>query len=152
MRGITAAALLAVALACVAAPAGARSDSCKGTLVESQPMKGDKGKKIGELDVYYDSATGKNCAKLNHAGRTWGKRLKTRVWIGICSETTPNDHTCHYDPKTDSRQVGPFKYFAGPVTTKKSAAGHCITATGDIWTKNGKKHSVSTHPWAGHCR
>jgi hypothetical protein len=32
---------------------------------------------------------------MNHAGSTWGKKFKTRAWIGICSEKTPGDKTCH---------------------------------------------------------
>ena len=87
---------------------------------------------------------------MNHAGSTWGKKLTTRVWIGICSETKPSNGTCHYDPATDAVQKGKFKYYAGPVTTKKSAAGRCIAASGYLWI-DGKRHAVGTKPWVGHC-
>src|SRR5262245_60513854 len=129
--------------------AGAASGNCPGTLIESRPLVVDE-KKVGELDVFYNSATGKNCARMNHAGRTWGKRLKTRVWIGICSERRPGGNVCHYNTRTDAVQKGRFKYYAGPVTTKVSARGHCIAASGYLWI-NGKRHTVGTQPWVGHC-
>jgi hypothetical protein len=130
-------------------PAKAASGKCAGKLIESRSMKVG-GKKVGELDVYYNSATGKNCARMNHAGSTWGKKLKTRAWIGICSETTPGDKTCHYDPSTDAVDNGNYRYYAGPVTTKTSAAGRCIAASGYLWI-GGKRHAVGTKPWVGHC-
>jgi hypothetical protein len=55
---------------------------CAGSLIESRNLNVG-GKKVGELDVYYNGATGKNCARMNHTGSTWGKKLTTRVWIGI---------------------------------------------------------------------
>ena len=108
------------------------------------------GKKVGELNVYYDSASGRNCARMAHAGSTWGKRLKTRVWVGICSERKPGSGTCHYDAKTDAVDVGNYRYYAGPATTKKSASGRCIAASGYLWI-GGKRHTVGTKPWVGHC-
>ena len=130
------------------APAGAAA-GCAGSLIESQNLVVG-GKKVGELNVYYDSATGKNCAKMNHAGSTWGKSLKTRVWVGICSERKPGGKTCHYDAATDAVDVGNYRYYAGPATTKKSAKGRCIAASGYLWL-GGKRHAVSTQPWVGHC-
>jgi hypothetical protein len=131
------------------AQAGAAGAGCAGSLVESRALN-VAGKKVGELAVYYDAATGKNCAKMNHAGSTWGKRLKTRVWIGICAERKPGDGPCTYDPNTDAVDVGDYKYYAGPVTTKKSARGRCIAASGYLWI-GGKRHAIGTSPWVGHC-
>src|SRR5262245_45255315 len=129
--------------------AGAASGNCPGTLIESRPLVVNK-KKVGELDVYYNSATGKNCARMNHAGSTWGKKLTTRVWIGICSETKPSNGTCHYDASTDAVDKGDYRYYAGPVTTKVSAAGKCIAASGYLWIV-GVRYAVGTDPWVGHC-
>ena len=123
--------------------------SCSGSLIESRNLRVG-GKKIGELNVYYSKATGRNCAKMNHAGSTWGKKLKTRVWIGICSERKPGGNVCHYNNKTDAVDVGRYRYYAGPVTTKASAKGRCIAASGYIW-RGGKRHVVGTKPWVGHC-
>jgi hypothetical protein len=130
-------------------PAGAASGNCAGSLIESRNLNVG-GKKVGELDVYYNRATGRNCARMNHAGSTWGKKLMTRVWIGICSEKTPGNKTCHYDPATDAVDKGSYSYYAGPVTTKASAAGRCIAASGYLWM-NGKRYAVGTDPWVGHC-
>jgi hypothetical protein len=130
------------------APAGAAS-GCAGSLIESQNLNVG-GKKVGELNVYFDRASGKNCARMNHAGSTWGKALKTRVWVGICSERKPGGKTCHYDPATDAVDVGRYRYYAGPATTKTSAKGRCIAASGYLWI-GGKRHVVSTKPWVGHC-
>jgi hypothetical protein len=130
-------------------PAEAQAGSCKGSLIESRNLNVG-GKKVGELAVYYDAATGKNCARMNHAGSTWGKALKTRAWIGVCSERTPGNKTCHYDPATDDVDVGSFQYYAGPVTTKTSARGRCIAASGYLWI-GGTRHEVGTNPWVGHC-
>jgi hypothetical protein len=125
------------------------ASGCAGSLIESQGLKVG-GKKVGELDVYYNKATGKNCAKMTHAGSTWGKRLKTRVWVGICSERKPGGKVCHYNAATDAVDVGNYAYYAGPATTKASAKGRCIAASGYLWI-GGKRHTVSTHPWVGHC-
>jgi hypothetical protein len=141
---------IAAALAITASPpAVAASGSCAGSLIESRNLNVG-GKKAGELDVYYNGATGKNCARMNHAGSTWGKKLTTRVWIGICSETTPGNKTCHYNASTDAADRGSYSYYAGPATTQVSARGKCIAASGYLWI-NGKRYAASTNPWVGHC-
>lgn len=148
LAGLIAAAIAGVLAVGGSAPATA-AGGCPGSLIEKRNLNVG-GKKVGELAVYYDASTGKNCARMNHAGSTWGKALKTRVWVGICSERTPGNKTCHYDAKTDGVDVGKYKYYAGPVTTKKSARGRCIAASGYLWL-NGKRHEVGTNPWVGHC-
>lgn len=79
-----------------------------------------------------------------------GKKLKTRVWVGICAERKPGASTCHYDAATDAVDVGQYRYYAGPATTKKSAKGRCIAASGFLWI-GGTRDAVSTQPWVGHC-
>ena len=147
--GLIALAVFAVLATTSSSPATAASGTCAGSLIESRNLNVG-GKKVGELDVYYNSATGKNCARMNHAGSTWGKALKTRVWVGICSETTPGNKTCHYDPATDAVDEGSYRYYAGPATTKASARGRCIAASGYLWI-NGTRYAVGTSPWVGHC-
>jgi hypothetical protein len=146
---LLAASLLGVLAATGASSAGAAGGRCAGALIESRDLIVNKAK-VGELDVYYNRATGKNCAKMNHAGRTWGKRHLTRVWIGICSERRPGNKVCHYDPRTDAVDKGRYSYYAGPVTTKVAARGRCIAASGYLWI-GGKRHAVGTNPWVGHC-
>jgi hypothetical protein len=147
--GLTTLAVLAILSIGGASPVGAASGNCAGSLVESRNLN-VAGEKVGELDVYYDSSTGKNCARMNHAGSTWGKPLMTRVWIGICSETTPGNKTCHYDPNTDAVDKDVYSYYAGPATTKTSARGRCIAASGYLWI-DGTRYAVGTDPWVGHC-
>ncbi len=130
-------------------PAVAAGGSCSGKLIELRKMVVNK-KTVGELAVYYNSASGRNCARFNHVGWTRGKSMLTRVWVGICSERTPGAKTCHYDTATDAVDKGMYSYYAGPVTTKRSAAGRCIAASGYLWI-NGKRHTVGTNPWVGHC-
>jgi hypothetical protein len=142
-------AIFAIATLTGSAPASAASGKCAGKLIEARNLNVG-GKKVGELDVYYNGANGRNCARMNHAGSTWGKKLKTRVWIGICSETKPGGKTCHYDAKTDAVNQGNFRYYAGPATTKASAAGRCIAASGYLWI-GGTRYAVGTKPWVGHC-
>ena len=154
LRGTLAAAIAAgVALVAAFALTGAEPASgasgCAGSLIESQPLNVG-GKKVGELDVYYDSASGKNCARMNHSGSTWGKKLKTRVWIGICAERKAGAPVCHYDGATDAVDVGDYRYYAGPATTKTSARGRCIAASGYLWI-GGTRYAVGTKPWVGHC-
>jgi hypothetical protein len=151
LAGVLAAsiALLAVLTIDGPAPAGAATGNCPGTLIESRNLNVG-GKKIGELDVYYDRSTGKNCARMNHAGSTWNKPHRTRAWIGICSETRPGGGVCHYDRSTDAVDDDTYRFYAGPVTTKVSAAGKCIAASGYLWI-GGKRHDVYTTPWPGHC-
>ena len=153
LRALVLAALVAaISIGAVAFGGSAPADAaagCPGSLIESRALNVG-GKKVGELNVYYDAASGKNCAKMNHAGSTWGKALKTRVWVGICSERKPGGATCHYDAKTDAVDVGNYRYYAGPATTKKSASGRCIAASGYLWI-GGKRHTVGTSPWVGHC-
>jgi hypothetical protein len=129
--------------------ARAASGSCAGSLIESRNLNVG-GKKVGELDVYYNHANGRNCARMNHAGSTWGKKLRTRVWVGICSETRPGNGACHYNPATDAVDEGSYAYYAGPATTKASAAGRCIAASGYLWI-GGTRYAVGTSPWVGHC-
>jgi hypothetical protein len=146
---LTGPALVAAVALAGSPPADAASGNCAGSLVESRNLNVD-GKKVGELNVYYNRSTGRNCARMNHAGDTWGKALITRVWIGICSETKPSNGTCHYDATTDAVDKGKYRYYAGPATTKASAAGRCIAASGYLWI-DGKRYAVGTKPWVGHC-
>ena len=142
-------ALALVALTATASSPARAASGCAGSLIESRPLNVG-GAKIGELDVYYDRATGRNCAKMSHAGSTWGESLKTRVWIGICAERKPGASVCHYDAATDAVDLGDYRYYAGPATTTTSARGRCIAASGYLWIK-GVRYAVSTQPWVGHC-
>lgn len=125
-----------------AAPAAA--GSCSGSLIERVPVSGG-GKKIGTLVVYYDSSTGKNCARLNHGSKTWGKKRLTYVYLAKCKQKS-SGHTCTI--ANAEHDKGKFKYYAGPVRLR--AKDHCIFATGYI-KYNGTYHTARTYPAASHC-
>lgn len=137
------------------APAEARTGPCGGRLVGHYPVKArvdGQRKKIAELAVFWNQAAGRNCARMNHAGPTWGKRLRTRVFLAPCLERKPN-RTCTYHGSKARRDIGQFKEYAGPVSVK--ARNRCIHAAGTI-TFRGKRHSVVAHPkgkplYAYHC-
>ena len=81
----------ATAALVVSTPASAGdSGACPGSLIESINATW-LGKKYGELDVYYDAATGRNCAKMNHSGSAWGKRTWTGVQVTICAQKRPGE-------------------------------------------------------------
>src|SRR3954454_16264160 len=108
VRGVAAAACLAgsaTAALIASAPASAGDGgACAGSLIDTRNAIWD-GKKIGELDVYYDAATGRNCAKMNHAGATWGKRVWTGVQITVCEEGRPGNG-CHSVAGGDAQDIG----------------------------------------------
>lgn len=133
---LAAAALLAFALVSSPASAPARATTnCNGKLVFSQPLKFKK-KKVGELDVYWDAATKKNCAVVFHAGPTWGKKLDTTIWLYRCAKGDREGGQCHSDVTHMHTQRGNFAYQAGPVTYK--AAHRCVFAWGEIEVRHNK--------------
>jgi hypothetical protein len=124
------------------------SNHCQspGTLVESQAIK-DAGKHvIGELDVYYNSATGYNCAYTQGLGQARGTSTVKKVRIYSCTATKPgNNCGPHLSAMVDE---GDYLYYAGPVGV--NGKGHCIVAVGFISWK-GQDYSVETNPFVGHC-
>jgi hypothetical protein len=153
VRRVSAAACLAgaaTAALVVSAPASAGdSGACAGSLIESRPANW-LGKKVGELDVYYNAATGKNCAKMNHAGSTWGKSVRTAVQVSVCQERRPGNG-CHPIPGfPDAEDIGVYSYYAGPATTKQSASGHCIVVSGYVYLP-GKGYGVGVSTGISHC-
>jgi hypothetical protein len=116
-----------------------------GSLVESRTIKDDGGNTIGEMDVYYNSATGYNCAYTQGLGQARGTSTVKGVTIFLCTETKPGD-VCHYNTKM--KDDGDFLYYAGPVGLQ--AKGKCIAVTGLVAWK-GKNYYANTDPYVGHC-
>jgi hypothetical protein len=100
--------------------------SCPGTRIEHIPLKPGS-PALGFLDVYFDSATGNNCALTVSAGSAAGKASSIDVCLIRCKETSPGP-ICTFDG--ESCDSGPFHSFAGPVF--EHAPGHCISAFGDL--------------------
>lgn len=117
--------------------------NCSGSIVGHYPLKYN-GTTIGELAVYWDGS--RNCARMNHIGPTYGKSLRTTVFIVACRETSPSSR-CTYNGSPDTDD-GTYSYYAGPVYA--SAAKRCIHAAGDIYYAGTKRH-VEVSPAAAHC-
>jgi hypothetical protein len=128
----------------VASPASAparAAQRCDGKLVFSKPLK-FKQKKVGELDVYSDAATKKNCAIAFHAGSTWGKKLPTTISLYRCAKGDKEGGECHSDVTHMHAQSGKYRYQAGPVTYK--AAHRCVFAWGEIEVRHDKWSDAMT--------
>jgi hypothetical protein len=110
-------------------------------------------RKVGELVVYYDSASGKNCARMNHFGPTVGRPRFTMVELKICRGNRRPSRHCRR-PTRGVRDAGRYSYYAGPVTTKRSARGRCIQARGYLripFRGSTLTIEVVTKPPVGHC-
>lgn len=152
-RAMRAAMMVAgLALASVALPAAAQ---CAGKLVDHRniylnPNAANK-TKIGELQVYYHAASGKNCAVVKHGGPTWGVRMPTAVSIGVCRNAS--DRRCNHPDLDPNANPAKFDYeiyngveYAGPV--KVSAPESCIRAAGYLYYKGAYRHAPTIY---GHC-
>jgi hypothetical protein len=145
VAGLTLATSAAVLSATVPASA---ATSCTGTLVDSAPTTDvDSGARYGTLYLYYDSATGRNCAK---ATNTTGGAHEMMVWITRCDAGT-GDHTM-CSPSDGIEQGrnydhGTYSQYAGPVNTLGSASGRCVEAY--TWIQVGSK--LGEVDITGHC-
>jgi hypothetical protein len=122
---------------------------CPGTQVEPTRYATFRGQRVGALRVYYDPSTGKNCARMDHTRRTWGKARMTYVYIRICRGNRRPGDRCRGATRGVA-DAGSYKYYAGPVITKRSARGHCIFAQGMI-TVRGRQRWAVMDPPVGHC-
>ncbi|WP_184759182.1 hypothetical protein [Streptosporangium album] len=132
---VTTISLVMVALVAPGASPAQAAD-CSGSLIEHIPIK-----TYGHLDVYYDSATKRNCAKTVSSSSTWGASKFMAVYLIVCEETSPasscKQRAMDYDD-------GQYKYYAGPRSLP--AGGRCIFAIGKIYSTQ-----ASTSPTASHC-
>ncbi|MEV5754090.1 spore-associated protein A [Actinoallomurus sp. NPDC052308] len=103
----------------VAAPAYASGPCGSGySLIDVYNINTKSGVKRGSLELYYSSASGKNCALAYGVGSTYG----TTTWKVVKIAR-------HSDPLWTVNQ-GNFAYYAGPVYV--SAAGQCIDLEAQI--------------------
>ena len=125
--GAALAALAALTLAITLAstsPAQA-SGNCPGRLIEHKALTSG----LGWLDVYYDAATGRNCARTVSSAATWGVQKWMIVDLVRCTSTKPTQPCGDYDDVYDH---GSYRFYAGPVSI--AARGRCIAAFGFIGT------------------
>jgi hypothetical protein len=125
------------------------SGPCPGTQIEPTRYATHRGKRVGALRVYYDASTGKNCARMDHTRRTWGKARMTYVYIRICRANRRPGHRCRGGTRGVA-DAGSYEYYAGPVITKRSARGHCIFAQGMITVRRHQRWAVMDPP-VDHC-
>ena len=159
---VAAVALIAISSSSVAKPtssavaASSPTGPCAGALIErrfARAHRHGKLRKVGELVVYYDSATGKNCARMNHYGPTVGRPRFTMVELRICRGNHRPGRHCRR-PTRGVRDAGRYSYYAGPVTTKQSARGRCIQARGYLripFRGSTLTMEIVTRPPVGHC-
>lgn len=125
---LAASAILVAAGTTLATPGTAEAATgCSGRLIESIPLKVGK-TKVGSLAIYYNSATGMNCAKTNHGGVTWNKRTDTLVEIYSCKNHKPGQN-CVFDKH--AIDYGRYRQYAGPVSVY--GKGKCIAVHASIW-------------------
>ncbi|GIJ44987.1 hypothetical protein Val02_18730 [Virgisporangium aliadipatigenens] len=110
------------------------ASGCTGSLIEKQTATRNA-QAIFELQVYYNSSTGMNCAVALHRGVTYGKAYPTQVYIIACVETSPSNQcrtrTLVADPPSaDVSKYGNWSYLAGPVSVY--GRGRCIHAEADM--------------------
>lgn len=125
------------------APAASASGyGCSGSQIDTYPMY-NSGTLFGDVYLYYDSSTGKNCA-VTVATSAGGYGVSKLMYVSIdrCNETVDTGNCTGPAGVSDK---GYYDYYAGPVSI--SAAGHCIAVTGQI-TYNGKYAGAFD---IGHC-
>jgi hypothetical protein len=94
---------------------------------------------ILELDLYWDSARGTNCAKALHLGPSIGQAVPTSVVIWECAQTVPSPVCDAIALDTD--RGAHYAHFAGAVSVP--GRGHCVYSDGSIDWK-GHHYSIDT--------
>ncbi|MFI5932004.1 hypothetical protein [Actinoplanes sp. NPDC051494] len=128
-------------------PASAATGSCDGTLIDSAPIKAG-GSTYGTLYVYYNSSTGKNCAK---ATNTTGARRSMTLWLFRCAAGTGSTYASCDPIDTPDQDVNfdadDYISYAGPIHNKGTSAGRCIYTGVDMVVGN----TVPKARIGGHC-
>jgi hypothetical protein len=148
-----AAALCLATLITVSAPP-ASAAGCSGNLVGHHPVRNAAGELLAHVDIYYDSSTGYNCARLNSYDGWWGRRKWMYIELYTCRETTdPGDSCTQYGSGSRyfDNDGGDFQYYAGPVSVY--GRGHCIGWNALSWKQpsSGSAAGNAQENGAGHC-
>ncbi|MFR9725193.1 hypothetical protein ACL02R_17770 [Streptomyces sp. MS19] len=105
---------------------------CNGSLINTYPVRTPAGAVWGNIRLYYDGSTGRNCAvNVKTAAGGSGTRGWTSVNLYRCASSTPG-RPCRWQDETYDGDGGPYAYYAGPVSIP--AAGKCIRVTGFVGT------------------
>jgi len=148
MRNVTtfvATLLLAAAAAVIgAAPASAVVAKCYGNVIDHETAYYATGVPVLQMKVYYNPATGINCAQYDHLGPSYGALALTHAEIWICAETTVSDECNRRQTDIDAKY---YEYYAGPVSA--NGRGHCIYVQG-FMDFQGKHYELNTWETTGH--
>ena len=139
----------AIALAGIAFSSGALAQSCPGTLVGLKPIKNPAGQKLAELQLYYDAASGKNCARTMHSSATWGQSRHTEVLLQTCKRENFHASNGCSKPFAYDQDWGDRKYQAGPVLV--AGAKRCVFVQGSIVVPVSGKPKAYRAEISGHC-
>jgi hypothetical protein len=132
VRILAGAAIVAASLVVTApaAPAYAGGYGCTGTFVGGWPIYGSEGAS-GDIDLYYDSGTGWNCAVAVKRSNDVFYGLATNMYIHMNNSSYDDNHIKN-NYASDS---GMYKYYAGPVRVYGN--NMCIWITGGIAENSG---------------
>lgn len=131
------------------------AQACPGKLVAMKVIRQGypDGPKLGEVQLYWDAASGKNCARTVHSGRTWDKPHWTQASIRTCTRS-------NYDPRYGSCASGSpyrndqkvYKFQAGPVSLP--GENRCVSVQGGIDAVANRPGGVHSYvaTISGHCR
>jgi hypothetical protein len=117
-----------------------------GVQVDTYPITAN-GSQIGEVDLYYNSSTGYNCAWTRTIGDAYGHAQHITIGIGACSPSNRQSDQCTGATQHDD-DLGDYHYYAGPAAVK--APGVCISLIGFIMWK-GQSYAATTNGVAVHC-
>lgn len=110
-------------------PAG---DDCPGELLGTFPIAARSGEKYGELKIYYDASTARNCARAEALGSVAGQASGITVNLARCSETAGAPDCTREVTLSDPSEEHPGSYrsYAGPISI--DAMDQCIYASASL--------------------
>lgn len=130
----------------------AQAQSCPGNLIAVKAIKKADGTRVGELQLYYNPATGNNCARTVHGGPWWGVSKYTDVFLLTCTRTRfiNNGGHCYQGSLAEKYWAGNVSYYTSPVSLY--GVGRCVSVNGGMtWTRDGQLRSAVAFI-DGYCR
>ncbi|MCU7822118.1 serine/threonine-protein kinase [Kitasatospora sp. DSM 101779] len=122
---------------------------CSGGLVGSYPVTTASGVVFGYFYIWFDSASGKNCAAtIKTVNSGYGTASAVSASISRCSQTTAAA-SCSQVAGTTATDQGNFAKYAGPV--RVSAVKTCINGSGSITWAGQSATTRSLGNRAVHC-
>lgn len=126
---------------------------CSGSEIDTYQVKTTGGTVYGNVHLYYDSSTGRNCAvNVATSAGAYGTPTFKFVMLVKCVSGTSAGSTCVQDTYSQDPSTTGITYsqYAGPVNI--SAAGRCISVTGIVSLTSGPTASQASYSSkATHC-